>query len=387
MGKETGKETIKVVSRASKLARVQTENVLARLKGFVASGQAAAAQDASKNRAERLAKRFRAGIETSHLCVKTTADIHVKQSFQQLADSGTVGFFTKEVDEALLAGRADFAVHSLKDLPAELPKGLKLLAVTKRESYHDLLLTCKPYTLEDLLARGKPVVLGSSSLRRSVFLKKKYPSLQARELRGNIETRLKKLQNKEVDALVLAESGLQRLQCNFEERSLLAKRIALDVLLPAPGQGALAIVGLLHPISQSQDSSAKNKNEAARLKDIRHLLVLALNDEYSRLCCHAERMFMKAIEGGCRMPLSALAELRFDEKLEFPAKATTKQEAAGLGLRGAVKIQVQGSNINKARVARLSVFKQFSADGLSLQQAVSAAGRKAASLLRRRLNR
>src|SRR5580658_5616013 len=160
--------------------------------------------------------------------IKTTGD---KITDVPLAKVGGKGLFTKEIEEALLDGRADLAVHSLKDLPTELPAGLALAAVPEREDPHDAMVGC---TLADLPAGAK---VGTSSLRRAAQLRRLRPDVIIESIRGNLDTRLRKLDEGQYDAIVLAAAGLKRL--GWADR--IAEILPAQIMCPAVGQGALAI--------------------------------------------------------------------------------------------------------------------------------------------------
>jgi hydroxymethylbilane synthase len=209
--------------------------------------------------------------------VKTTGD---KITDVPLAQVGTKGLFTKEIEEALLDGRADLAVHSLKDLPTELPAGLVLAAIPEREDPRDALVGKR---LADLPVGAK---LGTSSLRRAAQLRKLRPDLRIEPVRGNLDTRLRKLDEGGYDAIMLAVAGLKRL--GWEAR--IVEILAPDVVCPAVGQGALAIEtrgpGLL--ACQSLDHPA------------------------TRAAVTAERSLLAALGGGCQVPIGAYATVTGD---------------------------------------------------------------------------
>jgi hydroxymethylbilane synthase len=204
--------------------------------------------------------------------IKTTGD---KITDVPLAQVGTKGLFTKEIEEALLEGRADLAVHSLKDLPTELPAGLVLAATPEREDPRDAIVgRC----LADL---GKGAKLGTSSLRRAAQLRKVRPDLRIEPVRGNLDTRLRKLDAGQYDAIVLAAAGLRRL--GWEER--IAELLSTDVVCPAVGQGALAI-----------ETAAGRTEPCAQL-----------DHAPTRAAVTAERALLGALGGGCQVPIGAYA--------------------------------------------------------------------------------
>ncbi len=200
---------------------------------------------------------------------------------QPLQDLGGKGLFIKELEEALLDGRADFAVHSMKDVPFELAPGLTLSAVPKREDPRDALITRDAQKLSELPPNPR---LGTSSLRRSVSLKELRPDAQIGPLRGNVDTRIRKVEDKEVDGTVLALAGLRRL--GLAERA--TEVFDPELFIPAVGQGALGI-----EIRASRTDVAE--------------LLSVLDDSETSLCVAAERALMARVEGNCRKPIAAHA--------------------------------------------------------------------------------
>lgn len=199
-----------------------------------------------------------------------------------LPEIGGKGLFTAELEAALLDGRIDIAVHSLKDLPVEDTNGLTLGAISSRADVRDVLVTHEPGRTLGNLPMG--AVVGTSSLRRKAQLLHARPDLDVRPIRGNVDTRLRKVQEGEYDAAVLAAAGLTRL--GLDEH--ISQFLPLDVVLPAPGQGALAI--------------------QCRADDAHTLTLLApLNDEDTRACVLAERAFLDALGSGCSLPVGAYA--------------------------------------------------------------------------------
>lgn len=208
--------------------------------------------------------------------IRTTGD-----TVQDVALSkvGTKGLFTREIEEALLSGAIDLAVHSLKDLPTELPAGLTLAAIPEREDPRDALIGSRL----DELPRGAGV--GTSSLRRSAQLLALRPDLRIENIRGNIDTRLRKLESGQFAAILLAAAGLRRL--GWEHR--ITELLDPDAMCPAVGQGALAVE------TRDDDGPA-------------HRLCRLLDHEPTRVAVTAERAVLAALGGGCQVPLGALAE-------------------------------------------------------------------------------
>jgi len=214
--------------------------------------------------------------------IKTTGD---KILDVPLAKIGGKGLFTKELDDALLDGRIDLAVHSLKDVPFQLPDGIDLAAVPEREDPRDALLSNA-----GRLAELKPdATIGTSSLRRQVQLRHLFPGFNLVMLRGNVDTRLRRLADGEFDAIVLAAAGLKRL--GYESR--ITELLEDDVMLSAVGQGALAIV------CRSGDAAVK-----AALASLEH--------RPTRVCISAERALLRALGGSCQVPVAGRARLEGD---------------------------------------------------------------------------
>jgi hydroxymethylbilane synthase len=214
------------------------------------------------------------GQESRIEIIRTTGD---KITDVPLAKVGTKGLFTKEIEEALLERRADLAVHSLKDLPTELPAGLALAALPEREDPRDAIVGGKL----DELPRGAKV--GTSSLRRAAQLQRLRPDLVMETIRGNVDTRLRKLAEGQFDAIILAAAGLRRL--GWADR--IAEVLEPDVMCPAVGQGALAI-----------ETRAGEEGMAA-----------ALDDAATRAAVTAERAVLDALGGGCQVPIGAHARV------------------------------------------------------------------------------
>lgn len=202
---------------------------------------------------------------------------------RSLSKVGGKGLFMKELEEALLDGRADIAVHSMKDVTVDLPKGLEISCVCQRETPNDAFVSNVYKSLHDL---PKGAVVGTSSLRRRAQLKHHFPQLEIKDLRGNVNTRLRKLDDGEFDAIILAAAGLIRL--GFDDR--IADLIAIEDSLPAVGQG---IVGI----------------EARESDDIIRQLLKPLNDVESETCIAAERKMNQCLDGGCSVPIAGFAQL------------------------------------------------------------------------------
>jgi hydroxymethylbilane synthase len=232
--------------------------------------------------------------------VSTKGDLHPDTPLSKLPQIGEKGLFTRELEAALGSGAIDLAVHSLKDLPTDLdlqeiaitdtvrrglqslPAGLTVGAVPERVNPLDALVTRERRGLDDL---SPGAVIGTSSLRRAAQIRRFYPGLEIIDIRGNLDTRLRKLERGQVDALILAAAGLERLGWKQEEYFL----ISPDTCLPAPGQGALAV-----EIREDDDL-------------MRRLCSEVLEDRQARLAVTAERAFLAGLGGGCQVPVGALA--------------------------------------------------------------------------------
>ena len=216
--------------------------------------------------------------------IKTTGD---KITDVALAKVGTKGMFTKEIEEALAAGRVDLAVHSLKDLPTEVPPDFEIAAITQRENPRDVLVSKKHASIKELPQRAR---VGTSSLRRQAQLKALRPDLEIYPLRGNVDTRLRKLEAGDYEAIILAAAGVNRLGLT----ALVKQVIPAEIMCPAAGQGALGI-------------EIRKGDEAIR----QHLSFL--DDSAARQTTTAERALLNKLGGGCQVPIGAFAELRAKE--------------------------------------------------------------------------
>jgi hydroxymethylbilane synthase len=281
-------------------------------------------------------------VESELIRIRTSGDrmqsAPVAQINEQIgSENGSKGIFIKELEEALLAGTIDLAVHSMKDVPTETPKGLTFAAITRREDPRDCLVSRKGRTLKTLPSGAR---IGTSSLRRQAQLRHHRPDLDVVDLRGNVDTRLKKLDAGEFDAIVLAAAGLNRLGLANRITQILDE----DVMLPAVGQGALGIE------TRAADNSVRD-------------LASVLDDADTRSCVTAERALLEELQGGCQVPLGAYACLRGGElHLEaavFSAAGSEyvresengpAEEAREIGLRLAAALIESGAE----RILRLS---------------------------------
>jgi hydroxymethylbilane synthase len=210
--------------------------------------------------------------------IHTTGD---KITDVALAKVGTKGMFTKEIEEDLAAGRVDLAVHSLKDLPTELPGGFEIAAITERQDPRDAFCSRRYSKIEDL---PKGARVGTSSLRRQAQLKAIRPDLDIHPLRGNVDTRLRKLEQGEYDAIILASAGLMRLG----KTEWIKQIILAEVMCPAAGQGALGI--------EIRKGDAKTRD-----------LLTFLDDPKARAATTCERALLNRLGGGCQVPIGAFA--------------------------------------------------------------------------------
>jgi len=224
------------------------------------------------------------GHEVSIEIVKTTGD---KITEVALSKVGTKGMFTKEIEEALAEERIDLAVHSLKDLPTELSAEFSLGAILPREDARDAFVS---QNFSSLASLPKNARVGTSSLRREAQLRAMRPDLQVLSLRGNVDTRLRKLQSGEFDAIILAAAGLKRLG----REEMLRERLPLDEMCPAAGQGALAIE------VRAADSGTTES-------------IAFMDDAASRATTSCERALLNGLGGGCQVPIGAHAEFSGDQ--------------------------------------------------------------------------
>ena len=254
---------IKIGTRASRLALWQAEFVAAKLKKFFPT------------------------LEIELIKIKTTGD---KILDAPLAKIGGKGLFTKELELQMAAGAIDLAVHSLKDVPTELPEGFKIAAITKRAQPFDAFVSNK-FSSFDALPKNS--VVGTSSLRRAAQILSLRPDLLIKNLRGNVETRLKKLDAGEFDAIILAAAGLERLGYSSRIKEILTQ------IIPAAGQGALAVE------TRAEDDEIFS-------------LVQVLNDDETCEAVKVEREFLTEVGGSCQIPVGVFAQI-VDDKINVQA--------------------------------------------------------------------
>lgn len=251
------KKIVKVGSRQSQLALVQTELVISQLKEHFPQW------------------------DFELITVKTTGDKFLNSNMYELGK----GAFVKEIEEALLSGAIDMAVHSLKDVPHELPEGLAISAITLREDPRDVFISADDRRFFELDAGAK---IGTSSMRRMCELNKLRQDIECVPIRGNINTRIKKIKTCRLDGIVLAAAGVKRLGME----NLITDYFSPDEIVPAVGQGALAV--------------------ETRADDEMSLFAKYINDDESTCATRAERAFMKVVGGSCKQPMGAYAEISDD---------------------------------------------------------------------------
>ena len=249
---------IRIGTRASKLALWQAEHVA----GLLQQG----------------------GIETEVMPMDTLGDKILDVSISKI---GSKGVFTEEIEQQLSAGTIDIGVHSAKDMPSQLPAGFELIAFTEREAANDVLLSFD----KNIRLSTKPLIVGTSSNRRLSTLKRYYPHVEAVSIRGNLQTRIAKMEAGHCQALLLAYAGVHRM--GYDE--FIVERLSTDEFTPAVGQGSIAI-----EISDNIDTEKIN------------LIRKYVNHTDSETCLLAERAFLRKLEGGCSIPAFALATLDGD---------------------------------------------------------------------------
>ena len=270
-------------------------------------------------------------LEVQIQVISTKGDRVLDVSLPKLGEQGK-GLFTKELEEAIVDHRVDLAVHSLKDLPTELPSGLEVGAICEREDVRDALVARKD--VKSFAALPEHARVGTSSLRRQSQLRAVRPDLLIGPIRGNVDTRLRKLDEGQFDAIVLAAAGLHRL--GHDGR--ITEHLDEEVMLPAAGQGALAI--------------EIRANDAATAEIVRQL-----NHEATSLACQAERAFLKGLGGGCLVPIAAHARIKAETlnlsglvasadgtQMVRGAKSGPSLNAASLGLELADELLSRGAD-------------------------------------------
>ena len=296
---------LKIASRRSKLAMVQTLWV--------------------KDQLERNIPNLEVSIEAMATQGDKILDV-------ALAKIGDKGLFTKELEAQMLVGHADIAVHSLKDLPTNLPDGLKLGCITKREDPADDLVVSKKNDCYKLETLPEGSIVGTSSLRRLAQLRNKYPHLVFKDIRGNVITRIEKLDAGEFDCIILAAAGLKRL--GFESR--IHQIIPSEISLHAVGQGALGI---------------ECKSDDKKVLEI----INVLEDQPTSQRCLAERAFLRDLEGGCQVPIGVNSNI--DNGLLYLTGMVASLDGERL-----IKDQVIG-NINDPELVGIELAKKLKLQG------------------------
>lgn len=291
---------LKVGTRGSKLSIVQTQLVLDSLREIY-------------------------DIEFEVVAIKTKGDTDARP----LYTIDRKGIFEKEIDVAVHDGKVDFAVHSLKDIPSELPEGLTIASVPARESPNDVFVNSKKVKLKDINSNA---VIGTSSLRRAVQIKRLRSDVVVKPIRGNVETRVRKMFDGEFDAVVLAEAGLMRLGMG----DVIVERFSISDFVPSPGQGAMAVV------SRKDDHELTN-------------ILKKIDDAKTRAAVTAERALLLDINAGCRFPLGAIASAN-TSKLELYASIYS--------IDGIKRVDVRKSDsIDNAEKLGISVAKELMKSG------------------------
>lgn len=255
-----------------------------------------------------------------------------------LAKIGGKGLFTKELEVAMIENRIDLAVHSLKDMPTVLPEGLALTTITKRLDCGDALVSPKYQTLENLPKGAK---VGTSSLRRKAQLLNIRPDLDIHNLRGNVNTRLRKLEEENFDAIVLAVAGLKRLGFGDKITQIIPRKYCL----PAVGQGALAIE------TRADDEEIKN-------------MLTFLYDDKTADATIAERAFLAQVEGGCQVPVGVYGEVNEDNTL------TVEAVIGSLDGKTIIRDKVTGKRENASELGEALAKKILASGGLEIMQSL-----------------
>lgn len=256
-------KTYRIGTRGSKLALAQTTIVTKKL------------------------SRITKDIAFEVCAIKTKGDVDRKPLFMM----DRKGIFEKEIDQAVVDKKVDFAVHSIKDVPSDLHKDLVIGAILKREKPNDVLISKEKVTLNQLPSGS---VIGTSSLRRAVQLKLLRKDITVVPIRGNVETRINKVKTGEFDAIVLAEAGLKRLKVS----DVICERFKIDNFVPAPGQGAIAVM------CRKDDLSLRR-------------ILSKIDDKFSRISIVAERSLLDKIESGCRFPIGAIAYITKNKNIKI----------------------------------------------------------------------
>ncbi len=276
------------------------------------------------------------GYKTEIVAVKSTGDVILDIP---LYEFGITGIFTKTLDIAMIKGEVDIAVHSLKDVPTSLPKGIVQTAVLKRANHEDILV--HKGNLDFLHSNGK---IATGSLRRQAQWLNRFPNHKVEDLRGNVNTRLQKLKDNDWNGAVFAKAGLERIEILPENH------IVLDWMIPAPAQGAMVIVAM------EKDDFCKEATSK-------------LNHFESEICTTIERQFLKTLEGGCTAPIGAFAEI-IDESIRF--------QGVLFSLDGKEKIEIE-------KTIEISKYKNFGQE--SALEILENGGRELMEIIKRDLKK
>ncbi|WP_425636080.1 hydroxymethylbilane synthase [Algoriphagus yeomjeoni] len=269
----------------------------------------------------------KAGLSTEIVIIDTKGDQILDVS---IAKIGSKGVFTQELEDQLLDGRIDIAVHSAKDMQSNLPDGFEIIAFTEREKENDVLVSH-----DKSVSLRKEVVLGTSSTRRVSTLKHFYPHVKTVEVRGNLQTRIRKMEEGLCDALLLAYAGAHRMEYDH----MIVEELDLDEFTPAVGQGSVAI-----EVAEKLDSVLKAK------------ITKACNDLETSLRLRAERAYLRVLEGGCSIPVFALANLEGDQ-------LSLKGGIVSLDGKERISIVVEGDSANPEKLGQELANKVFAAGG------------------------
>ena len=273
------------------------------------------------------------GVETEIVIIETKGDKILDRSLSKI---GSKGVFTEELEDQLRTGDIDIAVHSAKDLQSELASDLEIIAFTEREQVNDVLVS---FNKDLSLKSGEPFVVGTSSTRRVAMLKYYYPHIQVVDMRGNLQTRMRKLEEKQCDALLLAYAGVHRMHYD----DLIAEYLPLNEFVPPVGQGCVAI------------EVAKSLSEEKRL-----MIAMLINDAQTQKCLLAERAYLKRLQGGCSIPSFGKASLEPNEQGGVHLKMT----AGLISLDGKKLIKVEEvASVDDPEGLGIKVAERVLADG------------------------
>lgn len=248
-----------------------------------------------------LLQSFFPALEFEIKIIETTGDANLETALSKIGDKG---LFTRQIEDELINGKIDLAVHSLKDLPTTLPEGLKLGGVTLRETPNDVFISNKYSSIDELPENAR---VATGSLRRRSQLLAYRPDLEIFEIRGNVPTRIRKFENSDLDGMILAFAGVHRLDLD----SYIKQIIPFEIMLPAVGQGVIGI---------------ETRNDDAETEE----LLKPVIDADTNSCIQAERSFLRTLEGGCQVPIGGLATL---ENGELRLSGYTGSLDGKLGLR------------------------------------------------------